>query len=192
MPPPVVGKSANVSVVSGVVYFRPPGSRSRGFGAAGGFRRLTADRQVPMGSTLDTTRGVMEVQTAVGTSQPGKTQTGQFKAGSFLVRQVGGRRRPTTEMVLNGQLKCRSTGRGRLQAAARSSRRLWGNGKGRFRTRGRHSSATVRGTSWLTKDSCNATTTSVRRGTVVVRDFGKKKNVTVKAGRRYVARPRKR
>jgi hypothetical protein len=50
----------------------------------------------------------------------------------------------------------------------------------------------VRGTTWLTKDTCNATTTVVREGTVVVRDLAKRRNVTVGAGRRYTARARAR
>jgi hypothetical protein len=95
-----------------------------------------------------------------------------------------------TELLMNERLQCRDS-RGKLQAAASRSRRLWGNGKGRYRTRGRSSSATVRGTIWLTKDSCNGTTTVVRQGTVTVRDFGKRKNVTVKAPKRYTARARR-
>jgi hypothetical protein len=102
------------------------------------------------------------------------------------------RDRGLTEMRLTGQLKCVSSGRGRVLGAASRSRRLWGHGKGRFRTRGRHSTATVRGTQWLTKDTCSSTTTSVKEGTVVVRDLAKRRNVTVRAGHRYVARARKR
>ena len=71
-------------------------------------------------------------------------------------------------------------------------RRGRGNARGRFRTRGRHSTATVRGTIWLTKDSCNATTTVVRQGVGDVRDLRKKKNVRVRLGRRYTARARMR
>ena len=67
-------------------------------------------------------------------------------------------------------------------------RRLWGDGKGRFRTRGRHGAATVRGTKWLTEDRCTSTKVSVKRGTVLVRDFVKKKNKIVKKGQSYVAR----
>jgi hypothetical protein len=66
--------------------------------------------------------------------------------------------------------------------------RLWGNGKGRFRTNGRYSSATVRGTIWLVEDRCEGTLTKVRRGTVQVRDFKRRKTVTVKAGHSYLAR----
>jgi hypothetical protein len=50
----------------------------------------------------------------------------------------------------------------------------------------------VRGTIWITKDSCTTTTTTVREGVVTVRDFVKRKNVTVKAPKSYRARARKR
>ena len=66
-------------------------------------------------------------------------------------------------------------------------RRLWGNGHGRFTTKGRYSSATVRGTKWLTQDQCNGTLTVVKRGVVQVRDFRRHKTLNVKAGRSYLA-----
>jgi hypothetical protein len=186
LPDPEVGKTANVGVVSGVVYYKPPSnSRSRVTGAASnGFIRLKDPRQIPVGSTMDTSRGRVELETAVGTSNPGKTQNGQFYQGVFQIRQPGSRRNPYTELALNGTLRCVSA-KAQVRTAARSSRSLWGSGKGRFRTRGRHASATVRGTVWLTKDSCNTTTVSVKEGTVVVRDFARRKNITVKAGHRY-------
>jgi hypothetical protein len=66
--------------------------------------------------------------------------------------------------------------------------KLWGSGKGKFRTNGKYSAATVRGTIWLVEDRCEGTFTKVRRGTVRVRDFRRKKTVTVKAGHTYLAR----
>ena len=68
--------------------------------------------------------------------------------------------------------------------------KLWGNGKGKFRTNGKYSSATVRGTIWLTEDRCDGTLTTVKRGTVSVRDLRRNKTVTVKAGHSYLARAR--
>ena len=65
---------------------------------------------------------------------------------------------------------------------------LWGNGKGKFRTSGKYSSATVRGTIWLVQDRCEGTLTKVVRGTVQVRDVRRKKTITVKAGHSYLAR----
>jgi len=53
----------------------------------------------------------------------------------------------------------------------RPVRRLWGNGRGRFRTAGRYSAATVRGTWWLVEDRCDGTLTRVRRGEVEIEDF---------------------
>ena len=56
-------------------------------------------------------------------------------------------------------------------------RRLWGKGKGHFRTRGRYSSGTVRGTVWLTSDRCDGTRTYVKEGVVRVFDFTTKKTI---------------
>ncbi len=191
---PQVGKTANAGVVSGTVYITLPASGKEKLSAAAKKRRrvkLKNPRQIPLGSILDTTRGRVLLETAVGTSKPGVTQTVQAYSGQFSLAQRGSRSLPITEMVMTGPLSC-SSSKGKLSPARSRSRRLWGSGKGRYRTRGRNSSATVRGTIWLTKDNCDTTTTSVKQGTVVVRDFGKRKNVTVKAGQRYVARSRKR
>ncbi len=74
-----------------------------------------------------------------------------------------------------------------MTARRRTIRRLRGRGRGRFRTRGRYSAATVRGTDWTATDRCDGTLTSVRRGRVVVRDFRRKKNIVVRAGKSYLA-----
>ena len=72
----------------------------------------------------------------------------------------------------------------------RPSRQLFSSVHGRFRTRGRNSTATVRGTKWLTKDTCAGTLTRVMEGTVVVQDLRKHKKVVVKSGHQYLARAR--
>jgi hypothetical protein len=61
---------------------------------------------------------------------------------------------------------------------------------GSFRTRGRCSAATVRGTWWLVQDSYAGTLTRVTKVAVTVRDFRRKRNVIVRAGRKYLAKPR--
>ena len=53
--------------------------------------------------------------------------------------------------------------------AAKKKRRLWGNGKGKFRTKGGLSAATVVGTRWLVEDRCNGTLNEVAKGRVRVR-----------------------
>jgi hypothetical protein len=60
----------------------------------------------------------------------------------------------------------------------RTIRRLRANARGRFRTRGRHSAATVRDTVWSTIDRCDGTLTKVTRGRVAVRDFRRKRTIT--------------
>jgi hypothetical protein len=87
----------------------------------------------------------------------------------------------------------RSRGSSTLASASgrRRVRRLWGSDSGgRFRTHGRHSQATVRGTRWLTEDRCDGTLTRVTEGAVVVRDFARHRNIVVSAGHSYLARKR--
>jgi hypothetical protein len=48
--------------------------------------------------------------------------------------------------------------------------------------------ATVRGTLWATEDTCAGTLTTVREGSVTVRDLHRHRNVIVRAGHRYLAR----
>ena len=77
------------------------------------------------------------------------------------------------------------------KASRRSVRKLWGSDNGgRFRTHGRDSVATVRGTRWLTLDRCDGTLTKVVEGAVAVRDRRRGKTVLVRAGRSYLARHR--
>ena len=72
------------------------------------------------------------------------------------------------------------------------TRKLWGSGKGKFRTEGKYSAATVRGTKWLVQDTCTTTLTRVTTGVVAVSDFAKKKTILIKKGKRYTAKPKKR
>ena len=59
---------------------------------------------------------------------------------------------------------------------------------GSFRTKGRYSAATVRGTQWVTEDRCDGTLTKVKRGKVSVVDFHTRKTITLHAGQHYLAR----
>ena len=190
LPPPVVGESVNVAVERGKVLVKlPPGTKMRLANgrvtpAAAGFVPLTGSAQIPVGAFVDVTKGQVGMTSSTGTAA--NVQKGSFYSGQFQVTQRSARN-AFTDLRLSGRLTCSRT---RPHSAATRSRRLWGNVKGRFRTRGRHSVATVRGTQWLTKDSCKSTLTLVRDGTVQVRDLVKHKTVTVRKGQRYVARAR--
>jgi hypothetical protein len=193
--PPVIGQSAGVRPVSGTVKIKLPTGTSAGKakrlglqGAAFGFIPLTAATTIPLGSTLDTSKGKVQLFTAAGqNTTQNKFQTGDFNGGLFRLGQT--RKNPLTTLSMSGGgLSACHIGTPQGGAARSKYRRLFGNAHGHFRTRGRNSSATVRGTQWTMVDTCAGTLTSVKRGSVTVRDFRLKKNKTVKAGHKYLAR----
>jgi hypothetical protein len=49
----------------------------------------------------------------------------------------------------------------------------------------------VRGTQWLVQDSCAGTLTRVVKGVVSVRDNVKHKTIVLRAGKKYLAKPRR-
>jgi hypothetical protein len=176
-PSPVFHKSVVAKRVSGTVRVKRPGSRS--------FVTLTGAAAVPLGSTVDVKKGRLALSSVP--KRGGKAETAQFFSGVFKVAQPGA----ITELRLTEALaSCRKG----AKAAAKKpkSRKLWGDGSGSFRTRGQYSAATVRGTRWLVQDSCSGTLTRVTKGAVTVRDFRRKKNVIVRAGKSYLARAPKR
>jgi Tol biopolymer transport system component len=190
LPPPVVGETANVDP-SGRVLF---GVRRRGRGAGAAqkgvrFVALREARQIPVGSFVNTRRGRVRLQSA-GKSASSR-QTGTFSGGLFQVLQSRrGKSKGLTSLRLKGSSfrRCGKGSSGHARAASHIRRRLRSRARGRFRTRGRHSAATVRGTTWVTVDRCDGTLTAVRQGRVVVRDFRRKRNILVRAGKSYLAR----
>jgi hypothetical protein len=196
-PPPVIGRTATVAPEKGRVLIKlPRGAKAKAFGlspaAASGFAPLTAGATVPVGSTLDTTHGQVRLSTATSRHSH-STQTGHFSRGVFMILQS--RKNPLTTVSMTGgglkscHIKLPGGGAARQAAAARHHKRsLFSNVHGHFRSRGHNSAATVRGTKWTMTDTCAGTLTSVGRGTVLVRDFGLRKNVLVRAGHHYLAR----
>ncbi len=178
--PPVFHKSVGVRLVSGRVGIRRPGSKQD--------VDLTGSDTIPLGSTIDAQHGALMLSSVPRAGAA--PQTAKFYEGVFRVTQTGG----TTQLALTQPLaSCRARGRAAGAAAKKkpSKRHLWGDGKGAFRTSGKYSSATVRGTKWLVQDSCAGTLTRVVRGTVKVRDNVRRKTITVAAGKSYLAKPRR-
>jgi FG-GAP-like repeat len=185
LPPPTTAKTVNADKVSGTVLVKVPGSNR--------FVPLGEDeRQIPMKSVVDARKGRVEIETAAGTAvRP--TQQAVFYDGVFQLLQERKARDAIVEARLVGALENCPKRKGEASAAARSGRRLWGKGRGRFRSRGRRSSTTVRGTTWLVEDRCDGTTLNrVTEGKVLVRDFTLKEDISLKAPGSYVARPRAR
>lgn len=184
-PRPVLGEVVVVKAKGELVRIRRPGETK--------FSVLKGSQEVPIGSLLDTRKGKVKLTSAKDSA--GHGQTAHFSGGVFKVLQS--HTSPLTTLRLAGRLRgcARSRAAGRLEATAarrRRGRRLWGSGKGRFRTRGRRSAATVRGTRWLVADLCDRSTlTRVAFGEVAVRDFVRHKTVLLKTGQEYVARPRR-
>jgi hypothetical protein len=137
---------------------------------------------IPNGSELDAKRGAVTITTSAG-------ETATFSEGRFKVSQSGG----ITTVTLTEPLDCTAARRGSARATAKKpkTRKLWGNGKGKFRTKGTYSAATVRGTKWLVQDTCTTTLTRVAEGVVSVRDDVLRKTITVRKGKSYVARAKK-
>ncbi|RKQ91569.1 hypothetical protein C8N24_1392 [Solirubrobacter pauli] len=182
LPPPVKGKTVNVSVRKGRIFIKIPPSKK--------FVELKGAMQIPLGATIDATKG--RVNLVSTTAKPGETQLAWFYDGIFKIGQTSGAQ-PITDLTLAETLaKCpKAKAKGKKATAAakkKKSRKLWGEGKGAFRTTGKYSSATVRGTKWLVTDRCDGTLTQVKQGSVLVRDFKRKRNVLVKAGKKYLAR----
>jgi hypothetical protein len=177
-PPPTFHQSVAVRRISGKVLVKLPGKQR--------FVPLSAAKLVPLGASVDVRHGRIALSSAP--SKTGRLQTVQLYSGQFKVTQPG----HVTQFALNGALaRCPRAGAARAAAKKPRTRRLWGDGKGAFRTQGRYSAATVRGTRWLVQDSCAGTLTRVVRGVVAVRDNVRHRTVVLRAGKRYLARARR-
>jgi hypothetical protein len=179
VPLPVLGRTVIVSPGAGKVLVRRPASPR--------FRALDDPARVPVGSIVDVREGRVELVSSLAAD--GRLQSGEFWGSRFQVRQALNGRGMTSLVLRGGSFaSCRSDG----VASASSTRRvrsLWGRDRGgRFRTHGRQSQATVRGTRWLTEDRCDGTLTRVTSGAVAVRDRVRHRTVLVRAGHSYLAR----
>jgi hypothetical protein len=180
LPAPKLGETVNVSVVSGTVLVKTRGSSK--------FSTLAQARQIKVGSQVDTKSGVVRLASAAG---KGKTQAGDFGRGVFEVAQSKAAKGLTDLKLKGGKFdSCGASGRKASAAKKKTIRSLFSKAKGKFRTKGRYSAASVRGTTWLVADRCDGTLTSVTSGTVSVFDFRRHKIVKVKAGKSYLARAR--
>jgi hypothetical protein len=196
---PTLGVDVNVQPVSGTVLVGIRGAAAHASGPARASQKgitfvpLTEARQIPVGSFLDTRKGTVRLESArdlKGTRQRGNFSRSLFQALQSRKRSARG----LTDLVMKGSSfrSCRAARSSGASAALsrRTIRRLRASARGRFRTRGRNSSATVRGTVWDVVDRCDGTLTKVRRGRVVVRDFRRKRNITLTKGKSYLAKAR--
>jgi len=207
-PPPVLGKAVDVTPVSGIVFIKPPPGKSLGTAGDGallskgqGFVPLTEARQIPTGSQIDALHGSLKMVTASGSV--GKTQTATLAGGVFNLSQdrSGISKGLTDFSLVEGAFQgapsynlCKAKGKkaaDQATVASLSSKTLQllkVSGHGKFKTTGRYSSATVRGTAWTIADRCDGTLTHVIRDTVLVDDFVRHVTVLLHAGQSYLAK----
>ena len=172
-PTPIVNKTVVMAEVKGTVKIKRKGSNR--------YVDLGTAESIPLGATVDTRKGTVEITSIPKAGAP--PEKARFYDGLFVITQSRG----ITNLRLSEAL-ARCPKRGSAAAAAKKkSRKLWGDGKGAFRTSGRYSAATVRGTKWLVQDTCAGTRTTVRQGSVLV-THGKKR-IIVRPSKPYLAKP---
>jgi hypothetical protein len=189
---PVLDRTVAVAATAGSVNVRRPGADAQALTAA--------PLALPTGTRVDTRHGQVALTSAVDAH--GTTQTGRFSGGVFEVRTAPGGY--TSLILIGGHWAACTTKATKNARAARAFyvggravhvaktktkktkkpiRSLWGqDDHGRFQTRGSGSVATVRGTRWLTEDSCAGTRTTVTKGAVDVRSRRTGKTHRVTAG----------
>jgi hypothetical protein len=184
-PPPVAGQSVNLDPAGGVVKTKCPGNTD--------FSKIETAVQIPLSCLVDARDGTVDLTASKGSS--GDTESALFWGGIFGVGQNAGDNQDAV-MTLAGRLECekrkvRKKRNGRVTLISKGAgRRLWGSGKGNYKTAGSHGAATVRGTTWLVADRCDGSTLfKVAEGTVWVTDFVKDKEIVLQAGESYLAKP---
>jgi uncharacterized delta-60 repeat protein len=195
VPQPVLSQQGVARPVRGIIRIRLPGTKK--------FVRITELTAIPNGTEIDARRG--RVLLTVLHDASGRLDGAEFYAGRFIFRQGRGAVPITTLKLSGGSFAgCarKSKARRSLLAATASAqggrkgkkpvRKLWGDGRGRFRTRGKWGAATVRGTKWLTQDRCDGTRIKVVRGKVDADDLvrPRRKTKRLKAGDSILIRKR--
>jgi hypothetical protein len=187
-PEPQLGKTVVLAEASGVVRVKLRGGDT--------FVSLEAATSIPVGSVVDARGGSVSLSAARNAA--GSIQEASFGGGLFVVRQPSDGR-GYTDLYLRGRgfSRCGADRGDRALASAAAKRRkrvrsLWGRDRGgRFRTHGRDSVATVRGTRWTMTDRCDGTLTTVTEGAVDVKVRRTGRTVRVSAGERHLARHRR-
>ncbi len=180
-PPPVLGQKVNAKPVSGQVFILV-GTK---------LVPLTEARQIPSGAILDTRAGSLRLTAAAGKH---KRQTGTFGGAIFKLTQAknGLTNLALAEGAFHGApsyATCKVHNAAEASAAAsKTLQLLHASAKGKFKTTGRYSAATVRGTKWTIADRCDGTLTRDLVHSVAVSDFVRHKTIVLHPGQSYLAK----
>ena len=192
---PVAGKAANAAVVSGTVFIELPSAHAfaplidgRAAPVPGVVSPIKgATVAVPMGSTVDTTKGKLHLASAASYSAPKSgppvLQNATLSASIFTIEQMTAKqarahlkhgRRPFGIPPMNLHLRTPhgATARARCHRTGSPGkgtvRAISGTAKGVFRTIGANSITTIENATWIVSDRCDGTLTEVGRGKATV------------------------
>jgi len=206
---PTLGKTVNISLVSGLILVKIHGV----------FVPLTELTQIPTNTVINALHGTLSLTTAAGSPAPahdaaakGKkpkkhktpTQKGNFGGAVFKISQTtrGAGKGLVTLAIVEGAgfkgaptyatcKKHKAADPSATAASAKTLQLLHASAKGKFRTKGRYSAATVLGTKWTVADRCDGTLTHDITDSVSVNDFVRRKTIILHAGQSYLAKARK-
>ena len=191
---PQHGISVLAQRAAGNVKVKRPGKK--------GFKNLKKVESIPVDSVVDTRGGRVEVTAATGNfGDTNPDNSVVFYQGVIRLKQSG-RHNARAVARLVGKLKCpkgpatgakaqQSSGPIATTSRKRKRRRVWGSGSGNYATSGGGGTGAVRGTTWLTRDTCHGTFFKVTNGlgiTVFDRDLNK--HIQLGPGQSYFARIR--
>jgi hypothetical protein len=209
LPPPTLGKSVDITPVSGDVMVRRAGEKQ--------FKRVSVGAVVPNDSKIDARKGSVQMTLAL---PHGSYETGVFYDGQFQLHQSQSGATSATLTGGSGVKYCPATAIGPnspigVAAAARATaaaanadasaaratasaakakgtgkklQSLWANAHGNFTTKGSGGAAAVLGTKWYTENTCGGTWFKVVRDKVkVTAYYPRLHTVVVTAGHSYFA-----
>ena len=215
LPPPTLGKTADITPVSGDILVKDTGSNH--------YRHVPQGAVVPNGSKIDASRGEVQMTLAL---PHGSYETGVFYDGQFKLHQNG--KTGATSATLTGghsvkycpataigpgdavgiAAEARATAsiasanasiasanasiagtKGKGKGKGKGLTSLWANAHGNFTTKGSGGAAAVLGTKWFTEDTCAGTWFTVVRDKIkVTAYYPHPHTVIVTAGHSFFAR----
>jgi hypothetical protein len=181
------GRTSNVELLAGEVL---------AYLAGRGFVPLTAAASVPLGVPIDARKGALRLVTAAsfrGAGDPkAASQSATLASAIFVARQqrVRGGAASTNLLLQTPAGASAACAPGRRPPTKGVVRRLTATAKGRMQVSAAAASVSVRSASWTVEDGCRGTRVRVTKGSVTVHRRGKRKGITVRAGRSYLVKAR--
>lgn len=180
-PPPLPGPTGNAPVTGGPTPGRTPGTVK--VPGSSTFVTVQAGQSLPSGTIVDVSNGKgIRLTDRSGNVLDIYGEKDGVPSMAKIVRASG-----LVELQLAGG-NFKACGK-RVTAVAgkveKPVRRLWAKGKGKFRTKGRFISATIRGTWWETRDFCDRSGVRVKEGSVLATNLITKQKKVVPKGKIY-------